>query len=114
MKAQLLTAFGGPENFQLSEVPKPVVQDGTLLIKLAATSVNSLDIKIREGGISAAPALPGILGSDIAGTVERQGLALLALPREMKSTAVPAESKASVAHWPSTSSPMQGSSPPSL
>ena len=73
MKAQLLTAFGGPENFRLTEVPKPVVEDGTLLIHLRATSVNSLDIKIREGGLSVAPALPGILGSDLAGTVEEVG-----------------------------------------
>jgi NADPH2:quinone reductase len=73
MKAQLLIAFGGPENFQLTEVSKPIVQDGTLLIRLAATSVNSLDIKIREGGLSIAPALPTILGSDIAGTVEEIG-----------------------------------------
>jgi NADPH:quinone reductase len=77
MKAQLLTAFGGPENFRLSEVPTPAVQDGTLLIRLAATSVNSLDIKIREGGISVAPELPGILGSDIAGIVEEVGTGVI-------------------------------------
>jgi NADPH2:quinone reductase len=81
MKAQLLIAFGGPENFRLTEVPKPVVQDGTLLIRLAATSVNSLDIKIREGGIAAAPKLPGILGSDIAGTVEEVGQGVIGFSR---------------------------------
>jgi len=72
MKALVLTAFGGPENFVLRDIPKPV-QPGTLLIKLAATSINSLDIKIREGGLAVCPDLPAVLGSDIAGTVEEVG-----------------------------------------
>jgi NADPH:quinone reductase-like Zn-dependent oxidoreductase len=70
IRASLLTAFGGPENFVLKEVPKPTVQPGTLLIKLAATSVNSIDIKIREGALAIAPPLPAVLGPDIAGTVQ--------------------------------------------
>jgi NADPH:quinone reductase len=77
MKAQLLTAFGGADRLQLTEVPKPAVLEGTLLIRLAATSVNSLDIKIREGGLSIAPVLPAILGSDIAGTVEEAGAGVI-------------------------------------
>ena len=43
------------------------------MIRLAATSVNSIDIKIREGALSVAPQLPAVLGSDIAGTVEEVG-----------------------------------------
>lgn len=43
------------------------VQHGTLLIKLAATSVNSIDTKRREGALAIAPPLPAVLGSDIAG-----------------------------------------------
>lgn len=58
-----------PENFVLKEIPTPSVQHGTLLIKLAATSVNSIDIKIREGALAIAPPLPAVLGSDIAETV---------------------------------------------
>jgi NADPH2:quinone reductase len=77
MKAQVLAAFGDASHFQLTEVPKPAVRDGTLLIRLAATSVNSLDIKIREGGLAIAPVLPAILGSDIAGTVEEVGAGVI-------------------------------------
>ncbi len=73
MKALVLTAFGGPENFEMKEIPKPEVREGTLLIKLAATSINSLDVKIRQGGLGIAPDLPAVLGSDIAGTVEEVG-----------------------------------------
>jgi NADPH2:quinone reductase len=49
MKAQLLTTFGGTANFRLAEVPKPAVPEGTQVIRLTATSMNTLDIKIREG-----------------------------------------------------------------
>ena len=73
MRALVLTAFGGPENFALEEIPKPGVRRGTLLIRSAATSVNSIDIKIREGALTIAPPLPAVLGSDIAGTVEEVG-----------------------------------------
>jgi NADPH:quinone reductase len=68
-----LTGFGGPENFVLRDIPKPTAHEGTLLIRLAATSVNSIDIKIREGALSVAPQLASVLGSDIAGTVEEVG-----------------------------------------
>jgi NADPH:quinone reductase len=73
MRALVLTAFGGPENFVLQEIPKPRAQPGTLLVKLVATSVNSIDIKIREGGLAIAPPLPAVLGSDIAGIIEEVG-----------------------------------------
>ena len=73
MRALVLKAFGGPENFAVQEIPKPAVRSGTLLIRLAATSVNSIDIRIREGALTIAPPLPAVLGSDIAGTVEEVG-----------------------------------------
>jgi NADPH2:quinone reductase len=67
MRAQVLKQFGGPENLVLEETPKPGVQPGTLLIKLAATSVNSLDIKIREGGwLSLLLCLPSYTGLQVA------------------------------------------------
>lgn len=69
MRAQILTGFGGPEKFQLADVPKPALKPGTVLIRIAATSVNPIDTKIREG-LPIGPALPAILGADLAGTVE--------------------------------------------
>lgn len=72
MRAQLLTAHGGPENFALTEVPRPEVAPGMVLVRLAATSVNPVDTKIRAG-LPIGPDLPAILGSDIAGTVEAVG-----------------------------------------
>lgn len=72
MRAQLLTRFGGPENFALTEVPTPSVRPGTLLIRISAASVNPIDVKIREG-LPVGPALPAILGGDLAGIVAAVG-----------------------------------------
>ena len=72
MRAQVLTKSGGPENFQLTDLPIPEVRKGTVLVRIAATSVNPIDIKIREG-LPVSPDLPGVLGCDVAGTVEKIG-----------------------------------------
>lgn len=66
MQAQILKAVGGPENFELTEVPKPTVRPGAVLVRLAATSVNQIDVKIGPG-------LPEIQGSGVAGWVEEVG-----------------------------------------
>jgi len=72
MRAQVLTAFGGPENFGLTEVETPRAGAGQVLIRIAATSVNPIDTKIRAG-LPVGPALPAILGADVAGVVEAIG-----------------------------------------
>jgi NADPH2:quinone reductase len=72
MRAQILKASGGAENFSLQEVANPEPAAGQVLVRIAATSVNQIDIKIR-GGLPIGPALPGILGGDVAGTVEAVG-----------------------------------------
>lgn len=72
MRAQLLTAFGGPENFRLIDMDKPKAGPGQVLIKVAATSVNPIDTKIRAG-LPVGPALPAILGADVAGVIEAVG-----------------------------------------
>jgi NADPH:quinone reductase len=87
MRALVLRTFGGPENLAVEEIPKPAVRSGTLLIRLAATSVNSIDIKIREGALTIAPPLPAVLGSDLAGTVET---ASASFPPARKFTDAPA------------------------
>ncbi|PKU26139.1 zinc-dependent alcohol dehydrogenase family protein [Telmatospirillum siberiense] len=69
MRAQILTGHGGPENFKLTDVAKPALKPGTVLLRIHAASVNPIDIKIREG-LPIGPDLPAILGADLAGTVE--------------------------------------------
>ncbi|MEM0947585.1 MAG: zinc-dependent alcohol dehydrogenase family protein [Pseudomonadota bacterium] len=73
MKAQVITAHGGPEVFETAELPDPVPGSGQVLIRQEATSVNPVDYKIRQLGLGLAPALPAVLGADIAGTVVAVG-----------------------------------------
>lgn len=72
MPAQILTAHGGPELFSFQTVAEPIAKAGEVVVRLKATSVNQIDIKIR-GGLPIGPALPAILGSDVAGIVESVG-----------------------------------------
>lgn len=43
MKAMTLNSFGGPESLELSDVSKPVLQVGQVLVRVHATSINPLD-----------------------------------------------------------------------
>ncbi len=75
MKAMTINNFGGTEEFVAAEVAKPQVTAGNVLVRIAATSVNTIDMMIRQMGadLPFAPKLPGILGMDFAGTVEAVG-----------------------------------------
>ncbi|WP_386083547.1 zinc-dependent alcohol dehydrogenase family protein [Vreelandella sp. F11] len=73
MKAQILKAFGGPEAFELSEVPKPVPQAGQVLVRVHATSINPLDYQVRRGDYPDLVPLPAITGHDVSGVVEAVG-----------------------------------------
>ena len=76
MKAMLINEFGGSDVFTAAEIAKPEVKAGHILVKVAATSVNTVDTMIRQMGEDLAPlspALPGVLGMDFAGTVEAIG-----------------------------------------
>ncbi len=75
MKAMVINQFGGTENFVLAEQPMPELKPGHVRVKVAASSVNTVDTMIRQMGndLPIAPALPAILGMDFAGTVEALG-----------------------------------------
>ncbi|UUD63688.1 zinc-dependent alcohol dehydrogenase family protein [Pseudomonas seleniipraecipitans] len=73
MKAMILTSFGGPESFELREVPKPVPQAGQVLVRVHATSINPLDFQVRRGDYADLVQLPTITGHDVSGVVEKVG-----------------------------------------
>jgi len=76
MKAMTLNAYGDNAAFQLTELPKPAVNAGYVLVRVAATSVNTVDTMIRQLGqenLPLAPDLPAVLGMDFAGTVDAIG-----------------------------------------
>jgi NADPH:quinone reductase len=76
MLAQVLTAWGGPENFELTDIPKPEIRPGMVLVRIAAASINQIDTKIRAG-LPIGPELPAVLGTDLAGIVEEVGAGVL-------------------------------------
>ena len=75
MKAMLIHAYGQDATFEAAEVAKPDVKAGHVLVKIAASSVNTVDTMIRSMGkdLPLSPDTPAILGMDFAGTVEAVG-----------------------------------------
>ncbi|WP_448651468.1 zinc-dependent alcohol dehydrogenase family protein [Pseudomonas fluorescens] len=73
MKAMILEAFGGPEAFELRDVPKPVPHEGQVLVRVYATSINPLDYQVRRGDYADYVPLPAITGHDVSGVVEAVG-----------------------------------------
>ena len=75
MKAVVLHEYGGPDKLVYEDVPDPVAADGQLLVRVAASSVNPIDFKMRSGAAKERfPAeFPAILGRDIAGIVRAVG-----------------------------------------
>lgn len=73
MRAMIIRGFGGPERFEMAELPDPVAGPGQVLVRQQATSVNPVDYKVRRNGPPFAPELPAVLGCDVAGTVEVVG-----------------------------------------
>jgi NADPH2:quinone reductase len=73
MKAIVLRSFGGPESFDLCDVPKPVPHAGQVLVRVHATSINPLDYQVRRGDYADLLQLPAITGHDVSGVVEEVG-----------------------------------------
>ncbi|MCL9774217.1 zinc-dependent alcohol dehydrogenase family protein [Vibrio methylphosphonaticus] len=75
MKATVIRTFGVTDVFESAELAKPEVKAGHVLVKVAASSVNTIDMMIREMGeaLPFHPPLPGVLGMDFAGTIDAVG-----------------------------------------
>jgi NADPH:quinone reductase-like Zn-dependent oxidoreductase len=75
MKAVRLHAYGGVDQLRYEDVPTPEPGPDEVLIKVAATSVNPIDWKIRSGAAKdrMPVTFPAILGRDVAGTVVKTG-----------------------------------------
>lgn len=69
MQAMVISEYGAPSVFQQQTLPDPELKPGHLLIKVAASSVNPLDTKIRAGAVPANPPFPAVLHGDVAGIV---------------------------------------------
>ncbi len=75
MKASVMQQYGGPEVLIYSDFLDPAPVQGEVLIRVAAASVNPVDLFQRSGGTKdyLPVSFPGIIGWDVAGIVEALG-----------------------------------------
>lgn len=75
MHAVGIKALGGPEQLKLMEVEEPRPGRFDVVIRVAAASVNRLDLEFsRNGGPDDQPAFPAILGCDGSGVISSVGV----------------------------------------
>ncbi len=75
MKAVILKAYGDVDQLYYEEVDQPRPGSGEVLVRIAATSLNPIDWKLRSGAMRQFWELefPAILGHDVAGEVAELG-----------------------------------------
>jgi NADPH:quinone reductase-like Zn-dependent oxidoreductase len=75
MKAGVLHKYGGPERLVYEQGADPVAGEEQVLVRVAASSVNPIDFKMRSGSAKDRfpLELPTILGRDISGIVRAVG-----------------------------------------
>jgi NADPH:quinone reductase-like Zn-dependent oxidoreductase len=75
MKAVVLHEYGGPEKLKCEYFADPVAGEFQVLVRVAASSVNPIDYKIRNGAMKEffPVEFPAILGRDISGIVRTVG-----------------------------------------
>lgn len=75
MKTMTLNSYGADAAFEPAEIARPVVTAGHVVVRVHATSVNTIDTMIKAMGtdLPLSPALPAVLGMDFAGVIEEVG-----------------------------------------
>lgn len=73
MKTVAMTAIGGTEVLELLDVPEPVPGPGEVLVEIAASGVNFMDVGVRQGMAWHEMPLPRALGVEGAGRVVALG-----------------------------------------
>ncbi len=73
MKAVVIREFGDPDVLRYEDIPEPSIKRDEVLIKVAYTSVNHLDIWVRRGLTAYGTKLPHIPGCDISGIIVDKG-----------------------------------------
>jgi NADPH:quinone reductase-like Zn-dependent oxidoreductase len=75
MKASVLHEYGPAKNLKYEDVPDPVPAEGEVLVRVAASSVNPIDYKMRSGEAKEGfpVEFPAILGRDLSGVVRMVG-----------------------------------------
>ena len=75
MKAIVIHQYGGPDVLKFEDYPDPVAGTGEVVVRVAAASINPIDIIERSGGMKdfRPMTFPNVLGWDLAGTIATVG-----------------------------------------
>jgi NADPH:quinone reductase-like Zn-dependent oxidoreductase len=75
MKAVRIHAYGGSDVLTYENAPRPKPGEGEILVRVQTATVNPFDLAVRAGYMSSYfnYSLPLILGTDVAGVVEKLG-----------------------------------------
>jgi len=73
VKAVRIHEYGGPEVLVLDDVPMPEPGPSQILVRVAAATVNPIDVAVRENRFPTPKSPPKTLGSDGAGEVVAVG-----------------------------------------
>jgi NADPH:quinone reductase-like Zn-dependent oxidoreductase len=75
MKALILKSYGGPDQLEFVELPKPAIRPGEMLVQVYAAGLNPIDYMIPKGMFKPIMPLqlPHVVGSDLAGVVVETG-----------------------------------------
>src|SRR6202167_4223444 len=86
MKAALLYSYGDPTQLRYEETAVPRCGDNEVLVKVRATSINPIDVKIRSGAAKSRFSIefPAILGRDLSGDVTESGRNAQGIPQGMR------------------------------
>src|SRR5216110_2698316 len=77
MRACVLTAAGGIDKLQITEVPDaPTPKAGEVRVAIRAAALNHLDLFVAAGLPGTAERFPFVVGADGAGVVESIGTAV--------------------------------------
>ncbi len=76
MRAMAYDGYGDPSVLYLTDLPRPKVGPGEVLVRVRSASVNPVDWKLLSGGLDALMDVrfPAVPGWDVAGVVEAVGL----------------------------------------
>jgi NADPH:quinone reductase-like Zn-dependent oxidoreductase len=83
MQAWFIRSYGGPDAFEMGDMPEPTVGPRDVLVQVRSASVNPIDIRVSQGQLKRLVpyAFPLLMGTDLAGVV-------IALGREVSRFAV--------------------------
>jgi NADPH:quinone reductase-like Zn-dependent oxidoreductase len=75
MRAMIFRAYGGPEQLELADIPRPSPGPGQVLVRVIASGVNPIDWKRASGKMRLIMPVkfPAVPGFDVAGDVTELG-----------------------------------------